>query len=201
MLVGLDARARPPCLLYSFAICSPGRAMLAQKNQLLAHDNKPRASCLLNLKDASSLCNCVAGIFTGSKLTCVGGACRAELTSDSAAFRVRSIVSKIFDKTLSELRIARAYIKLLCIPEGHSGVSVSLAWIGNCEVRIFERSQANSDGMPLFCLELFDHDAKTSIDSFICHEIEDAVVVLEDLISQAGHLNEASGPDDAERHS
>jgi hypothetical protein len=103
----------------------------------------------------------------------------------------------VSDKTLSKLRIARAYIQLLCIPEGSSKASVSIAWIGNCEIRIFEGSQANSDGMPLLWLELFDHGAKTSVDSFSCHEIEDAVVVFEDFISQAGYLKEASGPDDA----
>jgi hypothetical protein len=107
-----------------------------------------------------------------------------------------SIVSKIPDKTLSELRIARAYIKLLCIPEGRSGASVSLAWIGNCEIRIFEGPQVNLGGMPLFLLELFDHGAKTSVDSFSCHKIEDAVVVFEEFISQAVH--EEPGPDDAE---
>ena len=99
------------------------------------------------------------------------------------------------DKTLSELRIARAYIKLLCIPERSSVTSVSLARIGNCEIRIFDRPQANPDGMPLFGLELFDHGAKTSVDSFSCYEIEDAVIVFEDFISQAVRLNEASGPD------
>jgi hypothetical protein len=112
-----------------------------------------------------------------------------------------SIVSRISDKTLSELRIARAYVKLLCIPEGSSEASVSLAWIGNWEIRIFEGSQADFDGMPLFWLELFDHGAKTSVDNFSCHKIEDAVVVFEDFISQAVALNEASGPDGSETQS
>lgn len=110
-------------------------------------------------------------------------------------------MSRLSDKTLNELRIARAYVKLLCIPEGTSEASISLAWIGSCEIRIFEGSQADSDGMPLFWLELFDHSAKTSVDSFSCHEIKDAVVVFEDFISQAGPLNEASGPDGAETQS
>ena len=106
-------------------------------------------------------------------------------------------MSRISDKTLGELRIASPYIKLLCIPEGSSETSVSLACIGNCEIRIFEGPQVTSDGTPLFWLELFDHDAEMSVDSVSCHEIEDAVVVFEDFISQAGHLKEASGLDDA----
>jgi hypothetical protein len=112
-----------------------------------------------------------------------------------------SIMSGISEKALSELRMARAYVKLLCIPEGISVASISLACIGSCEIRIFEGSQADSDGMPLFWLELFDHGPKTSVDGFSCHKIEDALVVFEDFISQAGPLNEASGPDGAETQS
>jgi hypothetical protein len=58
-------------------------------------------------------------------------------------------VSNISDKTLSELRIAQAYVKLLCVPQGSSKASVTLVWVGNCEIRIFEGSQACSDGVPL----------------------------------------------------
>ena len=99
------------------------------------------------------------------------------------------------DKTLTELRIAKACIKLLCIPERSSGASVSLARIGNCEIRVFDGSQPNPAGMPLLWLELFDHSAKASVDSFGFCEIEDAVVIFEDFISQAVRLNEAPGSD------
>ena len=44
------------------------------------------------------------------------------------------------------------------------------------------------DGRPLFWLELFDHGAKTSVDAFGCHEIDNAASILEDLILQAGIL-------------
>ena len=110
-------------------------------------------------------------------------------------------MSRISDKALNQLRIARAYVKLLCVPEGASETSVSLARIGNYEIRIFEGSQVDSDGMSLFWLELFDHRAKISVDSFSCREIEDAVVVFEDFISRANRSNEASGPDGAETQS
>ena len=174
--------------------------MLAQKIKLLAHDNKLRACCLLNLPAASSLpasglCNLCCGIFSDSELAL---AVRAAPKSTREFCRIQgSIVSRISDKMLSELRIARAYVKLLCIPEGSSETSVSLACTGNCEIRIFEGSQVTSDGMPLFWLKLFNHGAKMSVDSFSCHKIEDAVVVFEDFISRAGHSKEASGPDDA----
>ena len=102
---------------------------------------------------------------------------------------------------LTELRIAQAYLNLLCIPEGSSNASVSLAWIGSCEIRIFEGPQANTNGMPLFWLELFDHRAKTSVDTFSCNEIEAAAVVFKDFIAQANDLNETSGSDGAETQS
>jgi hypothetical protein len=116
--------------------------------------------------------------------------------------RIRdSIVSRISDRKLTELRVAQAYIKLLCIPEGSSETWVSVARIGNCEIRIFEGSRATTDGEPSFWLELFDQRAKTSIDSFNCNEIEDAAVVFEDFIAQANDLNEPSGSDGGETKS
>jgi hypothetical protein len=105
--------------------------------------------------------------------------------------RIRdSIVSRT--SNITELRVAQAYVKLLCIPEGSAEASVSLAWIGKCEIRIFEGSQARTDDMPLFWLELFDHRAKRSVDSFSCYQIEDAAVVFEEFITQANDLNEPS---------
>jgi hypothetical protein len=107
-------------------------------------------------------------------------------------------LSRISHKSLGELLIARACVKLLGIPDGSSEKSVSLARIGSCEIRIFEGPQVTSDGMRSFWLELFDHGAEKSVDSRGFHEIEDAVVVFEDFISQADRLKEASGPGDAE---
>ena len=75
---------------------------------------------------------------------------------------------------LTELRIARAYVKLSSVPEDSSQASVSLAWIGNCEIRMFRRPETDFDSVALFWLELFDHGARRSIDSFRCHKIEDA---------------------------
>jgi hypothetical protein len=171
---------------------------MAQKIKFMAHDSKLSARCLLNMPVVSSLpasgsCNLCCGSF--SELAVAVGMCGAKVQAE--ILRIQgSIVIKISDKMLPALRIARAYVKLLCIPEASSEKSISLACIGNCEIRIFEGSQVTSDGVPLLWLELFDHGAKISIDSFSCHEIEDAVVVFEDFISQADHLKGASGPDD-----
>jgi hypothetical protein len=94
-----------------------------------------------------------------------------------------SIVCKIRDNTFSKLRITRAYIKLLCIPEGDARM-VSLVQIGNYEVRMLDASKADTADGPLFLIELFDHDAQSSVDSRICDDIEEGVAAFEDLISQ-----------------
>jgi hypothetical protein len=96
-----------------------------------------------------------------------------------------SIVCKMSDSKFSELRITRAYIKLLCIPEGeHGGRMVSLARVGNNEIRMVEASQTNSADAPLFWMELFDHDAQSSVDSCACYNIKKAAAVFEDFISR-----------------
>jgi hypothetical protein len=92
-------------------------------------------------------------------------------------------------RTLIELRIARAYVKLSCIPEDSSEASISLASIGNCEIRMFRAREANFDSTALFWLELLDHGANASVDSFRCHRIEDAAPVFDDFMSQAADLN------------
>jgi hypothetical protein len=95
------------------------------------------------------------------------------------------IVCKTPDKKFDELRITRAYIKLLCIPEGEQGARmVSLARVGSHEIRIFEISEASSADAPLFWIELFDHDAQSSVDSRPCRDIEEAAAAFEDFISR-----------------
>ena len=73
-----------------FAFCSPSAAMLAQKIKLLAHDNKLRTGCLLNLSAAqpASLRNGAAAISTLQK-GCASGACSTDRTRNSFALRIR----------------------------------------------------------------------------------------------------------------
>ena len=90
---------------------------------------------------------------------------------------------KIPDNRLGKLRITRAYIKLLCIPEG-AAKTVSLARIGNYEVRMLEASKADTADGPLFLIELFDHDAQSTVDSRICCGIDEGVAAFQDFISR-----------------
>jgi hypothetical protein len=90
---------------------------------------------------------------------------------------------KTSDVNFSKLRISRAYIKLLCIPKGLAKI-VSLARIGNCEVRMLESLRSNSDATPLFSIELFDHDGQSLLDSCICYSLDEGAAAFQDFISR-----------------
>ncbi len=97
-----------------------------------------------------------------------------------------AIVYQKSDQTLIELRIARAYIKLLCVPDDHPGAkTISIAWIGDHEIRLFDGPRNDGADEPLFWMELFDHGVSVAKDSCSCREIEDAVGAFEELIAEA----------------
>jgi hypothetical protein len=93
------------------------------------------------------------------------------------------IVCRASEIEFSKLRITRAYIKLLCIPEGAAKI-VSLARLGNYEVRMLESLQNSSDAVPLFSLELFDHDAQSPVDSHSCCSTDEGAAAFRDFISR-----------------
>jgi hypothetical protein len=104
-----------------------------------------------------------------------------------ASFHLQGLqMNSLPEPTLNELRIARAFGKLLSISEDSSKVSVPLARIGNCEIRMFRCPETQSGA--LFWLELFDHN--TSIDSCQCHETKDAAPVFEEFILRATYLSD-----------
>lgn len=89
-----------------------------------------------------------------------------------------SIVGKTSDNTFSKLRMTRAYIKLLCLPEGEAKI-VSLLQIGTYEIRMLEVSKADTADGPLFLIELFDHDAQSAVESCVCDDVEEGVAAFE----------------------
>jgi hypothetical protein len=92
-------------------------------------------------------------------------------------------VCNIPDINVSKLRIARAYVKLLCLPEDAVKM-VSLARIGSYEVRMLEGSKAHKVDGPLFLIELFDQDAQSLVDSRICCSIDEGVAAFQTFISR-----------------
>jgi hypothetical protein len=160
------------------------RTDLARMSKLLAHDNKSHASCLLNLAAASRPASFWPRIIWRF-IDCCRVAMRAALPVLMVGRTSKgSIVCRAPDKIFSQLRITRAYIRLLCIPESeHNARMVSLGRLGSYEIRIFEPLAAIPVSA-LFWIELFDHDAQSSIDSCACRDIEEAVVRFDDFIAR-----------------
>jgi hypothetical protein len=94
-----------------------------------------------------------------------------------------SIVCTMSDKNFTKLRISRAYFNLKCLPEDETRM-ISLAWIGNYEIRMLEPSSTSSDDAPLFLIELFDHDAGSTVDLCVCYAIEEGTVAFEVFVSR-----------------
>jgi hypothetical protein len=98
-------------------------------------------------------------------------------------------VNEKSDKTLIELRIARAYIRLLCTPgDDLAARTVSIARIGDHEILLFDDWQVEGAEKPLFWIELFDHGTPVSIDSGACHKIVEAAAVFEEFVAEAERL-------------
>jgi hypothetical protein len=108
-------------------------------------------------------------------------------------------MSEKSDKKLIKLRIARAYIELLCTPDDGSALrAISLARIGDHEIRLFEHPQTERADAPLFWMELIDHRMPEAINSCTCDEIEDAVNVFEEFLADAERLEAARRQADKE---
>ncbi len=104
--------------------------------------------------------------------------------------KVRSVYNTTTDDAV-ELRITRAYTKLLSIPETTNGARiVSLLCAGNCEIRIFKPLRADPAEPSLFWMELFDYRSQSTLDSCCCRDVEIAVAAFNDFVEQA------SGPDE-----
>jgi hypothetical protein len=67
------------------------------------------------------------------------------------------------ESVLIELRIARAYVRHSSMDADGPKASVSLAKVGNCELRMFRGPENDFDSKALFWLELFDHGTITSL--------------------------------------
>jgi hypothetical protein len=171
---------------------------LAQKINLLAHDSKSDADCLLNVDGRLQpagfrLRDLRCGISfvpkTGERAASVHPAPKS--LSDAAILRDSTMCMKS-SQTSGRLRVTQAYIALSGIPERDAVPrTISVVRLGKCEIRMFN----NSSDVPLLWIELIDHDAQLAVDSCICREIDDAVAAFEEFALQAATLNEARGPD------
>ena len=82
------------------------------------------------------------------------------------------------------LRISRAYVSLLSRPES-DGQTISLAWIGDCEIRMHAARPTCAVQKPLFIVDMFDHDAQLFIDSRACHTLAEGAVAFDEFLRVA----------------
>ena len=71
-------------------------------------------------------------------------------------------------------------------PESNSAPRIiSVAKIANYEIRMSNGSSRGPGDIPLLWMELFDHEARISVDSCSCNEIDDAVSAFDAFVAQA----------------
>jgi hypothetical protein len=90
-------------------------------------------------------------------------------------------VRRALDYNLATLRISRAFISLLCRPNDDAK-GISLARIGDCEIRMQAAAPTNAVEQPLFTIGMFDHEAKCFIDTRACYSLSEGAVAFEALL-------------------
>ena len=94
-------------------------------------------------------------------------------------------MGRALEYNFTTLRISRAYVSLLSRPEGDA-TAISLAWIGDYEIRMHAAPPTGAAKQPLFIVEIFDHDAQLFIDSRACYTIAEGAVAFDEFLHMAG---------------
>jgi hypothetical protein len=106
----------------------------------------------------------------------------AELAIMRPTIKARGfIVGHAFEYDLATLRISRAYVSLLSRPEGDA-TAISLAWIGDYEIRMHAAAPTGAAKQPLFIVDIFDHDAQFFIDSRACHTVAEGAAAFDEFL-------------------
>ncbi len=90
-------------------------------------------------------------------------------------------MGRALEYNLTTLRISRAYVSLLSRPEGDAA-AVSLAWIGDFEIRMHAAPATGAEPQPLFIVEIFDHDAQLRIDSRACYAVGEGADAFDEFL-------------------
>ena len=90
----------------------------------------------------------------------------------------------VSEYNFTTLRIARAYVSLLSRPDGDPR-AISLAWIGDCEIRMHISQQPCSIVKhPLFILYFFDHAEQEFIDIRACYDLAEGATAFDAFVSR-----------------
>jgi hypothetical protein len=98
-------------------------------------------------------------------------------------------VQDTVSNNFTERSLIQAYLKLFLVPAGDDGTkTITLARLGPYEMRLIEFSpDASGSHFPVW-LELYAHDARCTVDSCGCCELDEAVAIAEEFISHARRL-------------
>src|SRR3954452_14081808 len=109
----------------------------------------------------------------------------AELSIMPPTIRARGFaVGRALEYNLTTLRVSRAYVSLLSRPEGDAA-AISLAWIGDYEIRMHTAPSTGAVKQPLFIVDVFDHDAQLFIDSRACYTVAEGAVAFDEFLRMA----------------
>jgi hypothetical protein len=106
----------------------------------------------------------------------------AELSILRPTIKARGfVVGRALEYNLTTLRVSRAYVSLLSRPEGDAA-AISLAWIGDYEIRMHAAPPTGAVKQPLFIVDIFDHDAQRYIDSRACYTVAEGAVAFDEFL-------------------
>lgn len=94
------------------------------------------------------------------------------------------VMGRALEYNLTTLRVSRGYVSLLSRPEGDAA-AISLAWIGDFEIRMQAAPPTSAVKQPLFIVEIFDHDAQLFIDSRVCYAVAEGAVAFDEFLRMA----------------
>jgi hypothetical protein len=90
-------------------------------------------------------------------------------------------MGRALEYNLTTLRVSRAYVSLLSRPESDAA-AISLAWIGDFEIRLHAPPLSGAVKQPLFIVDIFDHDAQLCIDSRACYAVADGAAAFDEFL-------------------
>ena len=93
-------------------------------------------------------------------------------------------VGRALEYNLTTLRVSRAYVSLLSRPDVDTA-AVSMAWIGDFEIRMHAAPPTSAVKQPLFIVDIFDHDAQLFIDSRACYAVAEGAVAFDEFLRMA----------------
>jgi hypothetical protein len=109
----------------------------------------------------------------------------AELANMRPTIKARGFaVGRALEYNITTLRVSRAYVSLLSRPDVDTA-AVSMAWIGDFEIRMHAAPPTSAVKQPLFIIDIFDHDAQLFIDSRACYAVAEGAVAFDEFLHLA----------------